>query len=68
MGGKSSLRQTNLRQGLLLLLPQPDSHTSLLCRCAVQCMVHDSFLGPAEMAVLYASTLLNLHPPTCAAS
>ncbi|KAI3425983.1 hypothetical protein D9Q98_007951 [Chlorella vulgaris] len=29
-----------------------------------QCVVHDSFLGPAEMAVLYASTLLNLHPPT----
>jgi hypothetical protein len=29
----------------------------------MQCIIHDSFLGPAELAGVYAATLLNLHPP-----
>jgi hypothetical protein len=31
---------------------------------AVQFIIRDSFLGPAELAEIYAATLLNLHPPT----
>ena len=31
---------------------------------AVQCVIRDTFLGPAELAGVYAATLLNLHPPT----
>ncbi|KAI7843143.1 hypothetical protein COHA_003314 [Chlorella ohadii] len=29
-----------------------------------QCVIHDSFLGPAELAAVYAATVLNVHPPT----
>lgn len=29
-----------------------------------QCVIHDTFLGPAELAAIYADTLLNVHPPT----
>ncbi|KAL4423282.1 hypothetical protein ABPG77_004551 [Micractinium sp. CCAP 211/92] len=31
---------------------------------APQCMIHDQFLGPSELAAIYAATLLNVHPPT----
>jgi hypothetical protein len=29
-----------------------------------QCVIHDSFLGPAELAEVYAATVINVHPPT----
>ena len=35
-----------------------------LCASQAQCVIHDSFLGPAELAAVYAATVLNVHPPT----
>ncbi len=34
------------------------------CASQTQCVIHDSFLGPAELAAVYAATVLNVHPPT----
>lgn len=51
-------------------LPVPPTHTSppgvapLPLLLGPQCVIHDSFLGPAELANVYAATLLNVHPPT----
>lgn len=51
--------------------PPTPTHTAFTHSAAIhspaplpQCAIHDSFLGPAELASVYATTVLNVHPPT----
>lgn len=52
--------------GLHPLHPSSDPTTPLPTRPTRpwQTVIHEQFMGPSELAAIYAATLLNVHPPT----
>ena len=63
--GTSSLlgSMTARAAGRHVSCPPPPTHPCVRS-LPLQCVIHESFLGPTQLAGVYAATALNVHPPT----